>query len=147
MTKNNRSGCSLFLVEVFQRPRRARPPGLGRGWRVRVRGGLIGGTIGGTPRLGNQLIDRDIPGHMTDRHDGDLLARVKSYNSAGPIIAQARYDHPVAGLNSCSRLGQVAIAASLLLEVSQTLLECLAGALGLGLGPQRRLACFLRVLA
>src|SRR6516165_7288240 len=80
------AACELLLVELLKWPGRAWSTGLGRRCGLRVRGGLIRKAIRRTPRLGNQLVDRDVPGDMPNCHHGDLLARVDPNNPARPII-------------------------------------------------------------
>jgi len=57
-------------------------------------------NLGNAGRLRNQLLDRNIPCHTADRHDGRLLAHVDLHDAARPVVTQARDDHTVAGLKT-----------------------------------------------
>ena len=132
----------LLLLEFFQGPQRRGFRGLGL-----LHPSLPGAVIGTSAELRDQLVDGDIPGDMTDRHHGGFLARIQLHDAAGSIVSQAGNDDAVAGLEPRPGLDELLIAAGLALEVGKPLTECLARALGLGLGGKGSLPCFLGFLA
>ena len=88
--------------------------------------------------LRDQLVDRDVPGDVSDRDDGGLLARVELDDPAGAIVSEARDHNPIAGLEACPRFGDGVSVTGLVLELGQASGEGLAGPFGFGLGLEGR---------
>ncbi len=83
--------CSI-LIEIFQRPRR-------RGLRsLELRRGLEDSIIRCSTDLRDQLVDANVPGHVSDSHHGGFLTRIKLDDAARSIVSQAGHDDAVAGL-------------------------------------------------
>ena len=77
------------------------------------------GNLGDAGRLGNQLVDRNIPGDTADRHDGRLLACVDLHDAAGPVVAQAGDDHPVASLKARPGIDKLLFPSRLALKLGK----------------------------
>ena len=79
--------------------------------------GLGRGLVWTANDLGDQLVDRHVPGDLADGDHRGLLALIELDDPPWAIISQAGHDHAVARLESSPRLAELHLALPFSLKV------------------------------